>query len=62
MLPSSGRSMYSRSCCFSSRLRLLSLHWTGPISAQTVTESSKSSVGPEKSNVIGRKTLYRGTI
>jgi len=28
---------FSRSRCFSSRLLLLSLHWTGQISAQTVT-------------------------
>jgi len=61
VLPSSGRSIYPRSCCFSSRLRPLSLHWTGQISAQTVTERSKSSLGPEKLNVIGRKTLYRGS-
>ena len=62
MLPTSGRSMYSRSCCFSSHLRLLSLHRAGQISAQTVTERSKPSLGLKKSNVIGRKTLYRGTL
>ena len=54
--------MYTRSCCFSSRLRLLILPWIGRISAHNVTERSKSSLGPGKSIVIGRKTLHTGTL